>query len=279
MSSPNHLADLRRDLDRHRQEVQGLSYDADFTRFPQIRDALQRPRRHALLKGVGSVTGVAMLSGILLPWYITLFLVPAAVAVSWLYFHRALDKTERQIFAEQRQNMLDQVPAQLNLTPAIGEAIGRLPEWIFTPPRLPPPGTMAEAGPSWRGRVQELVQSSVAAMESIAAVHRRGLLSDWVQGEGEVLDRAEQALVPLLDRAASLADLYQAVGTGSPGARATADDLLKQLELVSHTLQDAAALAVRCATSPHEGELERLHRQMEQLEQATRIWQEANQEV
>ena len=225
------------------------------------------------------MTGVAVLSGLLLPWYITLFLVPAAAAVSWLYFHRALDQTERQIFAEQRRDMLNQVPAQLNITPAIGEAIGRLPEWIFTPPLLPPPGAMTEAGPSWKGRVQALVQSSVAAMESIAAVHRRGLISDWVQGEGEVLERAEQALVPLLDRATSLADLYQAVGTGSPGARATADDLLGQLEQVCHTLQDAAALAVRCATSPHEGELERLRGQMEQLDQATRIWQETNQEV
>jgi len=280
MTTSTRLATLRRELARRRQEVEGLSYDTDFSRFPQIREALQRPRRKTILVGITWVAGVSLLSALLLPWYITFFLVPAATGVSWLHGHRSLDRAERRVFDQQRQNMLQQIPAQLDLTPAICDVIARLPEWFFIPSSAAPaPGAMAAAEPAWRDRVRILIQAAVAAVESLNSVHRRGLIPAWVQSEGEVPERAELALVPLLARAASLADLFQAVSRGSPEALATAESMLRQLEEVSRTLQEAAALAVRCATSPQEAELKNLRQQMANLDQASRIWQEANREL
>ena len=281
MQPLNSIARVRQEILRHRQEVDGLSYDVDARRYPAIRKVLEVPRRRTLKVGALTALGVCIVSGLIFPWYVTLLVIPAVAGVGWFGRLRWLDHEERRVFEEQRQKMRLQIPADLGLPPAVCEAVAKLPGWIFdAPPVRQGPGMMMNREePRWRTRARAIVSGAVAAYQNLISVHRTDLIPEWVQDNGQVSDRAEDVLVPLLMRVVAVAELHRAVENGSASAQKTADQLFTQLEGVSHAMQEAAALATRIAASPQEAELASFRRQMEHLEQASRFWQDANKEL
>ena len=273
----NRLAEIRSQLARRQREVEGLTYDLDFAQVPEIRTALQRNRRQVILIGGTSLLGMALFCGLLLPWYLTLFVLPTAAAAGWFVGLRMLERNERQLFDNHRKRLQSQVPGEFGVSRAACDAIQHLPEWIFNSPAGQEYGAQPEQ--PWKRRIRALVNEAATAFDSLSRVHRDGLLNEWVQREGSLSERAEQALVPLLKRATALARLYSSVDGGSQQARATADSLLAQMEQMSQAIQEAAALAMRCATAPQQNELRRLQQQMNHLEHAARMWQEAEADV
>lgn len=258
MSGTADLADRVRALEARAEDLGRLSLHLDLHRFEELRRLDAALRRRALLHTVGASAGLALVTGVLISWWLA---APAALAGALGGFvitdRRSRAEVEAAFDAHKRA-LIDAVPRSAGLSRDLVDGLGRLPK-----DALAQPGASA---PPWRQRAWSATHRALVAWSA---------LTDGLSGrdpvEGEVLRTAEKTLVHLMEQCGRLHRLAAAAAPHAPpGAAARLDGL----ETLARALEQSADVAQRDAhRQPHLVAAD-LRREADRLHDALAAWAE-----